>query len=248
MTISSSSPDLQVSSPAYVQAGQLSAPFSITTSGVANNETVSIFATLGSKTVSCGFGIGASAVLHAVTISPSSVIGGIITTGTVTLNGPAPLGGIVVNLQSSDPSAQVLSTVTVLGGQTSAQFLIATSPVQTNTNPQITATLSGVSKSCGLLVAAPQLVSFHASQTTLVGGNSTTVTVTISGPAPVGGTTITLGSTTGYATLPSTIVIPAGATSATATLSTTPPGGITLFSISAALGTKTDVINMILQL
>lgn len=248
VTISSSSPDLQVSSPAYVLAGQQSATFTITTSGVFAAETVSIYATLGSKTVSCGFGIGPSAVLHAVTISPSSVIGGIITTGTVTLNGPAPIGGAIVSLSSSDPSAKVLSTVTVLEGQTSANFLIATTPVQSNTNPQISATLNGVSRSCGLIVAAPQLVSFHVSQTTIAGGNTATVTVTISGPAPTGGTTITLGSTSGYATLPSTLVIPAGATLGTATLSTTTPGGILLFAISATLGAKTDSINMILQI
>ena len=248
VTISSSSPDLQVSSPAYVLAGQQSATFTITTSGVFAAETVSIYATLGNKTVSCGFGIGPSAVLHAVTISPSSVIGGIITTGTVTLNGPAPIGGAIVSLSSSDPSAKVLSTVTVIEGQTSANFLIATTPVQSNTNPQITATINGVSRSCGLIVAAPQLVSFHVSQTTIAGGNTATVTVTISGPAPTGGTTITLGSTSGYAALPSTLVIPAGATSGTATLSTTTPGGILFFAISATLGAKTDSINMILQI
>ncbi len=248
VTLSSSSPDLQVTSPVFVPAGQVSETFSITTSGVFLTETVSINATIGNKTVSCGFGIGASAVLHAVTISPSSIIGGTTTTGTLSLNGPAPIGGATVTLSSSDPSAQVPSTVTVLAGQTSATFSITTSPVAANTNPQITATLNGISKSCGLIVAAPQLSSFHVSQTTVVAGNTATVTVTITGPAPVGGTTITLGSSSGYATLPSTIVIPEGATSATATLSTTPPGGITLFSISAALGGKTDTINMILQL
>ena len=247
VTLSSNSPDLQVQSTVIVQQGQLFANFPITTTGVLNTETVSISATLGTKTVSCGFGIGASAVLHAVTISPSSIVGGTLTTGIVSLTGPAPLGGALVTLSSTDPSAQVQAIVLVPAGQTSATFTISTTSVAANTNPQITATLNGISKSCGLIVAAPQLSGFQVSQTTLIGGSSAVVTVTISGPAPVGGILISLGTSSPNATLQTPVLIPAGATTAHLTLATTVPSGFQIFTISATLGTKTDSITMTLQ-
>ena len=45
--------------------------------------------------------------LAQVTVNPTIVVGGSSAQGTVTLSGPAPTGGVVVSLVSSDPSAQV---------------------------------------------------------------------------------------------------------------------------------------------
>ncbi len=81
--------------------------------------------------------------LAQVTVNPSIVVGGTSTQGTVSLSGPAPLGGVVVNLSSSDPSATVPPSVTVLTGSTTANFTISTSAVGTATHPNISGSHNG---------------------------------------------------------------------------------------------------------
>jgi probable HAF family extracellular repeat protein len=64
--------------------------------------------------------------------------------GTVTLDGEAPAGGVVVVLNSSDPSvASVPSSVTVAGGECSESFTIQTGPVAAATSVTIDATWGG---------------------------------------------------------------------------------------------------------
>ena len=69
-----------------------------------------------------------------LSFNPGTVTGGCQnTTGTVTLSGEAPFGGATVTLQSNDPSAASCpASVTVLQGQTSANFQVTTSPVVSN--------------------------------------------------------------------------------------------------------------------
>lgn len=76
-----------------------------------------------------------------LTIAPSQIIGGDDAMGTVLLDGAAPAGGTVVNLTSNDPSLVVPSTVTVPEGSTSANFVITTSEVASDTPATVTATL-----------------------------------------------------------------------------------------------------------
>ncbi len=247
VTLSTSSQDAQVPATVTVPAGQTSAPFMITTSGVFNTEYVSVNATLGNKTVSSGFGIGPSAVMHYVVINPGTVIGGTSTTGSVYLNGPAPIGGAVVSLTSSDPSAQVPATVTIPAGSTNAPFTITSTAVAINTLLSVTATLNGKSANYGLLVCAPQLAKISVPQTTLVGGTSELLTVTLNGPAPAGGYVVTLGSTSPFATTPGTLTIPAGATSAQVTLASQVTTSPILFAISATDSVKTLTINLVLK-
>jgi hypothetical protein len=72
----------------------------------------------------------------------------------VQLNGPAPAGGAVVTLTSSDPAvAAMLSTVTVAAGATSARFGIKTATVTTSTAVTITASYAGVNRSETLTVS-----------------------------------------------------------------------------------------------
>lgn len=247
VTLSTNSPDAQVPANVTVPAGSLMATFPITTSGVFTTEYVSINATLGTKTVTCGFGIGASAVMHYVVIAPGTVIGGTSTTGSVYLNGPAPIGGATVALASSDPSAQVPATVTIPAGSTNASFTITSTPVTSNTLLNVTATLNGKSASYGLLVCSPQLSQINVPQTTIKGGSSEQITVTLSGPAPAGGYVVNLGSTSPFATPPALVTIPEGATSAKVTLASQVTGNPILFVLSATDSFKTLTINMVLK-
>jgi hypothetical protein len=69
-------------------------------------------------------------VLGSFVLNPNQVKGGISSVGTVTLTGPAPSGGMIVTLASSNKRVgTVPASVTVAAGQTTATFSITTSPV-----------------------------------------------------------------------------------------------------------------------
>src|SRR5262249_37751131 len=75
------------------------------------------------------------------------------------------------------------------------------------------------------------LASVGLSPTSVVGGQSSTGTVTLSGPAPGGGAVVALSSAGTVASVPSSVTVAAGATSesfavATSGVSTTSPVGI----------------------
>ncbi|CBE69895.1 MAG: hypothetical protein F9K13_07305 [Candidatus Methylomirabilis oxygeniifera] len=59
-------------------------------------------------------------------VSPEAVVGGQSATGTVVLAGPAPDGGQLVNLMTTNLVVSVPATITVPGGSTAAGFTITT--------------------------------------------------------------------------------------------------------------------------
>jgi hypothetical protein len=65
------------------------------------------------------------------------------------------------------------------------------------------------------------LTSVSLNPTTVAGGHKSTGTVTLSGPAPAGGVTISLTSNNTFiGTVPASVVVPAGSTTATFAVST----------------------------
>jgi thermitase len=163
--------------------------------------------------------------LSSLSLNPTSVVGGNSSTGTVTLTAPAPSGGFVVNLSSSNTSvATVPSSVTVPAGATSANFTVATNPVSSVRSVTITAAAGGITRTATLTVNPPAsnvtLQSLTISPTSVWGGSTATGTVTLSGPAPAGGVVVQLRSSSSRASVPSTVTVPAGATSARFTIQT----------------------------
>ena len=88
---------------------------------------------------------------------------------------------------------------------------------------------------------AVTLSSLTLNPTTVVGGTqSSTGTVTLSGPAPAGGALVTLASNNSAASVPASVTISAGASSATFTVNTTPVTSSTSVTISASYGGATQ--------
>ncbi|MCL6535801.1 MAG: S8 family peptidase [Armatimonadetes bacterium] len=176
--------------------------------------------------------------LNSLSLNPTSVVGGNSSTGTVTLTAPAPSGGFVVNLSSSNTNiATVPSTVTVPAGATSANFTVSTRAVSSATSVTITASAGSVSRTATLTVNPSSsnvtLQSLTISPTSVWGGRSATGTVTLSGPAPAGGVVVQLRSSSSRASVPSTVTVPAGATSARFTIQTRSAFSITTVTITA---------------
>jgi hypothetical protein len=85
------------------------------------------------------------------------------------------------------------------------------------------------------------LTSLTLSASSVIGGaQSSTGTVTLSGPAPAGGAQVLLSTNNGAASVPSSVTVPAGATSATFTVSTNAVATSTPVTISAAYGSATQ--------
>ena len=234
-----SSNDASVTVPASVTvtAGStVSAAFAITTSVVAAQKVVPISGTYNGVVKSANLTVNPLIPLL-VSLSPTSVVGGVSTTANrITLNGPAPPGDAVVTLTSGDPSAAVPASVTVPAGTTlSPYFTITTSAVATPAVAAITATYNGGMKSANLTVNPVALLSVTLSPTAVVGGVSTTANrVTLNGPAPPGGVTVTLASGNPSAVAPASVIVPAGATlSPYFTIATSAVGTPTVVSITA---------------
>ena len=171
-----------------------------------------------------GTAIASLALVATVAQTPNKVVGGLQATGTVTLANPAPAGGAVISLTSTDDTvAPVPPNVTVAAGQTTATFVINTT-VTATTTVTITASYKGSSLDAPLEVdAAPVAIV----PTTLIlapdsvnGGASSQATVTLAGPAPTGGLAVALTSSDPAAQVPASVTVPAGATSTTFTVTT----------------------------
>ncbi|HKB10443.1 MAG TPA: hypothetical protein VKD69_07310 [Vicinamibacterales bacterium] len=174
--------------------------------------------------------LGMFPLLFSLALNTDAAIGGTSVTGTVTLQRPALAGGFDVTLVSADTSlVRPPAHVTVPEGATAVSFPIATSSVAGATPividsgtavdgyraPQTVLTLLPA----GAPAAAPSLASVTVASPSVIGGGTTTGTVTLTGPAPAGGALVWLnGSLEGRVVTPGPITIPAGSTSATFTI------------------------------
>jgi len=95
----------------------------------------------------------------ALTFNPPSVPGGSPSTGTVTLGNPAPAGGVVISLTTSQPAlAAVPSSVSIPEGAASADFQVSTSVVSAPMSVDIFASYDGVTQSSNLILSPLGLV------------------------------------------------------------------------------------------
>jgi hypothetical protein len=201
VTLSSSNPSVaSVPASVTVAAGAtVSSSFTIGTAAVAVSTPITITASLnawvgtGNLTVNS---VGAAFALTATTVT-----GGLpLTSNTLTLANPAPAGGLVFNLTSSNPAlASVPASVTVAAGATvSSAFTVNTVAVGSDTTVAIFASQNGVTAfianaSLELLAAAPGAVVL--SPPSVTAGRSTTANVVyLATAAPSSGTVVTLSS------------------------------------------------------
>ena len=228
-------------------AGETSSMFAYTTAPRSTTANVTLTASFGSASGSGVLTVNPSVAvgkipLASLTVNPSTISGGGSATGTVTLERAARPGGVIVQLSSYNSAvASVPFSTTVPENATSATFPITTSSVTANTGVIISglADNTGWSKTAGLTVtpggtSGPTLTALGLSPTSVVGGNSSTGTVTLSGAAPSGGATVSLSDNSSAASVPASVTVPAGATSTTFTVSTVTVTATTSASITGA--------------
>ncbi len=165
-----------------------------------------------------------SASLAALSVDPSFV-GGSTARGIVTLTGPAPTGGLSVALSSSNPAVSVPATVTVPAGQTEVAFGLSSQRTTSMVTLVVTASRGDVTLTAPVQlrveVTPPTPVatlSALAVDSSFVSGSTSRGTVTLTGPAPTGGTTVSLSVNNSAAQVPSTVTVSAGQSEATFTI------------------------------
>ena len=216
-----------------VPAGQTTASFAIATSSVTATTNVRISASFNGTTSATDMTL--FPLLAQVSFA-GNVPGGTPATGTVTLNGAAPSGGTVVALASANTSlVTVPGSVTVPAGQTSVDFTANTQPVTQTTGVSVSASSGGTTVTTTVfLVVSRAVSSVTLSPNTVVGPASSTATVTLRAAAPTGNAVVTLSSSnTVLATVPNSVVVPAGRTSATFTVNAAQVTATSTVAVSA---------------
>ena len=243
VSIKSNDPNLILPSVVTIPSGQSSATFTMTTPTLGSSKSDTITAQVGGVTLNASLQIDSSNApkLNSFTVTPSSVQGGTKFTGTVGLSAAAALGGVNVQLTSSDTSAQPPASVTVVSNSTTANVTIPTTAVTSPHSVTLTATLGSVSLTQNVTVApAVQLTLDNASVT---GGTAVTATVTLGNAAPSGGANILLSSNaSSFASTPQNVNVPAGQSTATFTITTftvTSARTVTITATYASVGSAT---------
>lgn len=243
VALSSSDPSASVSNSVAVPKGAASATFPIATVAVAKTTTPTITASVGDFSKTASLTVKAPTLIS-VTLAPASVAGGATATGTVKISSPAPSDGLAIALTSNSSSVQVPEIAQISGGATSATFTVATISVGAKTTAKVTATLATTSIGAVLSVNPAVLTSVSLNPASVLGGNSSTGIVTLSGPAPEAGAKITLTSSSKSAAVPASITIEAGSTSTSFDISTVAVTAQAVAKISAKLGSTTAGANL----
>ena len=162
----------------------------------------------------------------------------------VSLSNPAPVGGVLVSLVSSDPNIVNVD----------ASIFIPEGMQVASTNPQVTGDQVGtatITASSDLFapdsrdIDVSLTVSFNPASATVVENATANVTVNLSAPAPSSGLLLNLTSSdTAIVTAPSTITVPAGQLSAQFAVSGVAPGGAQVTASAPGIPDATLAVNV----
>ena len=220
-----------------VPAGSSTATCAVTTVPVASTTNITFTAKAGvSHTVHLNVLPPALSVFK---FSPSKIVGGASGTGTITLNGVAAVN-TTVTVTSSNGALTINGPVVVPAGSNTTTFTVNTTPVPANVSVTITASCGGTQASLTVTVKMPALTAATFSPTSVKGGSTSTLTVTLGSVAPAGGTAVTMTYPTNGSVLanpPSTITVPAGSTTASAVVQTSTVAVNTVVTANANLST-----------
>lgn len=235
VTLSDNSSSATTPPSVTVAAGLTTATFTVTTAAVGSITGVTVTATYNGASAQASLTINPP-ILSSVSLSPTSVTGGTSSTGTVRLNGPAPAGGSQITLSDNSTSAATAASVTVAAGSTSATFTVTTTAVAATTSVTVSAAYKAVTAQATLTIVPPVLSSVGLNPTSVVGGNSSTGTVTLNGPAPAPGIVVTLSDNSSAAQVPASVTVATGNRTATFSVSTIGVGSSTSATITATYG------------
>src|SRR5271168_4137839 len=219
---------VQPQNPITVQTHQTTATFSIFTSPITTSRNVTVSATLNSTSIPVQLTLQPTGTaVTSMNIVPFTAAGGQSMSGTITVSPPAPAGGEAVQLTAvftnpATPTTVPLpitfpATVNVPAGSTQGQFTVMTSAVTKTTDVTLTAALNTTQYLFTVeVVPSLTLAGLNCLQPSVTVGNSISCSASLSIPAPAGGQTVNLtSSSTTALPVPATVMVPAGTSSKT---------------------------------
>lgn len=150
-----------------------------------------------------------TAAVASVVLSSVTVVGGASVTATINLTAAAPAGGATITLASNTSTATVPASLVIAAGSLSGSFTITTTASAATS--VITASYVGASTTASLtttVVTVSTLQSLFLSTNVAAAGGPVQGTVTLTNPAPSGGMSIALTSSTTAVNVPASIVVP----------------------------------------
>jgi len=174
-------------------------------------------------------------LLSSLRLSKTLLAGCLKTTGKVTLAEPAPSGGTVVSLTSSNPKVTVPASITLKAGLVTKSFPILTEVVASRESATISASAGGTPLTATLTLRPIGTKSVTLTPLSVVGGADVAGLVTLECPANPADITVTLWSTRPGVAAPDVaeVVVPQGAQTGPVTVTTFPVTAVTKASIKA---------------
>jgi hypothetical protein len=169
----------------------------------------------------------AEGIISSLSLAPSQVNDGASATGTVSLAFPDPAPTTVLLFSDHPEVAQVPQSVVVPAGQLETTFTINSNAAAPATIVQITAWVGNTPRTANLSVnpappAGPTLSSVSVTPTSTTGGSGVTGTASFTGSMSDGAGVQMASSDPAVASVPSEVVISAGAASSTFAVTTQP--------------------------
>jgi hypothetical protein len=250
VALSSSSPEVATPgvSTLLIRAGDASGTFPVSVAQVPSSSSATITATANSRVATTQLTVATT--LHSLTYqTPSALPGGCQPgLGKVTLSEPAPAGGVVVTLGTTNPAASVPPSVMVVEGAQSATFPINTVPVTTTREGVVSATLGSVQLTKALQVRRISPLAVAVTPNLVRGPTTATATVTLECNAAPGSISVSLASNDPLVARPTaTLVIPAGSASGTVAVQVAAVSSPRTVTISATASNRTATTLMTVQ-
>ncbi len=155
ITLSSTSPTLEVPASFSVAAGSSLASFTASTAAITSSQTVAVIAMLGGAVQSVPIQLVVPTTPASLACTPAILGPKASGSCIVTLNQAAPSGGASIALSNNNSLLTVPTSVTVAAGFVSGSFSAISGPVVGSQSATVTATLGGVSRIATLGLLAP---------------------------------------------------------------------------------------------
>lgn len=209
VTLSSSNPAVSVPASVIVPSGDRSVTLDLTVLAVPADERVTV-----SGSGNAGLATATILVnrpeLTTFLMSPRTVTGGSDAAAIVRLTGIAPSGGTRVDLTSDNAAAQVPAFVMVPEGKSEVTVKVSTIPVGVDVDVFIKASNESESLQAKLIVKRPSMASAVLAPNSVLGGTSSRLDLSLTGPAPLGGLKVDLTTDGSGTQVPSTVTFAAG--------------------------------------
>lgn len=152
-------------------------------------------------------------------------------TGYIKLDTPAPVGGALVTISSTDPTfASVPASLTIPAGLDAATFNVTTASVDVESTATITVQTPSGTAAYDVTMKLPHIKEVLTNFASCTAGGTLTGTINLLADASPSGTVVSLSASSGNVSVPSTVTVPGNLRTTTFTVQCVSAGPATIFA------------------